>query len=598
VRRAWPADRGGARLLVTALLLGGAMIVRAEPRRAEGFDIVVENGRIVDGSGNAWFYGDVAIRGDTIAAIAQRGAFREAHALRRINAKGLVVAPGFIDALSSSDRAFLLGDGRSVSKLTQGITTEILGEGWNDAPISALTLASAQQLGIEGDGVKEALSQFNGPEGFGHWLAAMERHGISPNVGSFLGAMTIRAYAMGMAMRAPTTAETATMHEVVRHAMLDGALGIGSALIYPPGSYASTSELVDLCKLIAPFGGIYSTHIRSEGDRLLDGLDEAVTIGREAGVPVEIYHLKAAGRRNWDKESAAIARINDARAAGQDVQANMYPYEAGGTSADACFPPWAAANGNLPANLKDPEPLRRIKAEMHDEHTGWENICQLATPEGVVLFGLTQARNMQFNGQSLAAIAAQMHVDWVDALARIVLDEPTLPSAMFFLASEENVQRELQLPWMKFVTDSSGEAPSTAEEVTHPRAYGTFPRILGRYVRDQHLMTLEDAVRKMSSAVAVRLGIERRGLIAPGYFADLAIFDAERIRDRATYTHPARLSDGIRFVLVNGVVVVENGVHTGAKPGRVVRGRGFHAAAATGRRADGWPVPAIPDAAF
>ena len=580
MRRARLVMRTYTRPLVATLLLSVAALVQAHPSSDKNFDVVIENGRVVDGSGNAWFYGDVAIQGDTIAAIGQRGAFLADHAARRIDATGLVLAPGFIDALSSSDRAFLLGDGRSLSKLTQGITTEILGEGWNDAPVSDLTLASAGQLGIEGDGVKDALRQFKGPEGFGLWLTAMERHGISPNVGSFIGAMTIRAYAMGMAMRAPTIEELATMREVVRQAMLDGALGIGSALIYPPGSYASTHELIDLCKIIAPLGGTYSTHIRSEGDRLLEGLDEAITIGREAGVPVEIYHLKAAGRRNWGKQSAAIERINRARAAGQDVQAHMYPYEAGGTTADACFPPWAAANGALPANLRDPELLRRMKAEMHNEHAGWENVCQLATPQGVVLFGLRQPQDLQFNGQSLGTIATQEHLDWVDALARISRDEPTSPNAMFFVASEENVRRELRLPWMKFVTDSAGEAPA-ADEVTHPRAYGTFPRILGRYVREQHLMTLEDAVRKMSSAVAVRLGIERRGLIASGYFADVAIFDAERVIDRATYAHPAQVSEGIRFVLVNGVLVVDNGVHTGAKPGRVVRGRGFERHLAT-----------------
>lgn len=560
--------------LVGGLLLCASTFVQASPSSDNHFDTVIENGRVVDGSGNAWFYGDVAIKDDTIVAIGQRGAFLADHAARRIDATDLVVAPGFIDALSSSDRTFLLGDGKSLSKLTQGITTEILGEGWNDAPISDLTLASAEQLGIEGDGVKDALRHFNGPEGFGRWLMAMEHHGISPNVGSFLGAMTIRAYAMGMAMRSPTPEELAAMREVVHQAMLDGALGIGSALIYPPGSYASTDELIELCKVMAPLGGTYSTHIRSEGDQLLEGLDEAIRIGREARVPVEIYHLKAAGKRNWGKEGAAIERINSARAANQDVQANMYPYEAGGTTATACFPPWAAANGNLPANLRDPNLLRRMKAEMHDEHSVWENVCQLATPAGVVLFGLTQGENIGFNGQTLAAIATHEHVDWVDALARIVLSEPTTPNAMFFIASENNVRRELQLPWMKFVTDSSGESP-TANEVTHPRAYGTFPRILGLYVREQHLLTLEDAIRKMTSAVAVRLGIERRGLIAPGYFADLAIFDPDRVIDRATYAHPAQLSEGIRFVLVNGVLVVKNGVHTGAKPGRVVRGRGF-----------------------
>lgn len=543
--------------------------------QADSFDVVIENGQVVDGTANAWYYGDVAIRADKIAAVANRGAFRNSSTRQRIDATGLVVAPGFIDALSSSDREFLLGDGRSISKLTQGITTEILGEGWNDAPISELTLAAAEQLGISGERTQAALRQFGGPQGFGRWLAAMERHGISPNVGSFLGAQTLRAYAMGTAMRAPTTQEMETMRGVVRQAMLDGAFGIGSALIYPPGSYATTNELIDLCKIIGPLGGTYSTHIRSEGDRLIESLDEAITIGREARVPVEIYHLKAAGKRNWGKLRVAIDRINAARDAGENVQANMYPYEAGGTTPAACFPPWSAANDALFTNLRDPAVRERLKQEMHEPQRDWENVCELATPEGVVLYGLTKPNNRKNNGRTLAAIAADKHEDWVDALADILLEEPSQPSGIFFIASENNIRLELQQPWIKFVTDSAGEAPSAANEVTHPRAYGTFPRILGRYVREQHLLTLEDAIRKMSSAVAVRLGIDRRGLIAPGYFADIAIFDANKVIDQASYEHPAQLSEGIRVVLVNGVIVVRDGVHTGAKPGRVVRGRGY-----------------------
>jgi N-acyl-D-amino-acid deacylase len=544
-------------------------------QRPEAYDFVIENGRIVDGTGNPWFYGDVAVLGARIARIVPRGGLQGAPAREHINAEGLVVAPGFIDILSSSDHPFLLGDGRSVGKVTQGITTEILGEGWTDAPISDRTLEAADQMGIGDAGTQRALRQFMGPEGFGRWLDGMQQHGISPNVGSFLGAITLRAYAKGMAAGPSTPSETETMRAVMRNAMEEGAFGLGSALIYPPGSYASSDELIQISKAMASYGGIYSTHIRSEGDQLLESMDEAIRIGREAGVPVEIYHLKAAGRRNWSKEAPAVARINAARAAGQDVQANMYPYEAGGTALWACLPPWASANGKLLDNLSDAEKRTKIRNDVLAESRDWENVCQLATPSGVVVLGFHLPEDQKYSGKSLSQIAADRQQEWVDALMELLLRERGRLSAMFFLASEENIRLQLREPWIKFGTDAEGEDPQTAVGLTHPRSYGTFPRILGRYVREERILPLEEAIRKMSSAVAERLSISDRGLLKQNFFADVVVFNPNTIMDRATYEKPQQLSEGVRFVLVNGQMVVREGVHTGAKPGRVVRGPGF-----------------------
>ncbi len=539
----------------------------------EGYDLVILGGRVVDGTGAAWFHGDLGIRGDRIARIAPAGMLREAPTRERIEARNLVVAPGFIDIQGHSRESFLRGDGRVVSKVTQGITTEILGEGWTNAPANERTLAGSGD--ITDPEVQRLARSFIGPRGFDRWLRAMEEHGVSPNVGSFVGGATVRAYAKGQAIGPPSPAELDTMRAVIRRAMEDGAFGLATALIYPPGNFATTEELIEIARAMAPYGGVYITHMRSEADQLLEATDEAIRIGREGGVPVEIYHLKAAGRRNWEKTEPLLQKIEQARAAGLDVQANMYPYVAGGTGLNACLPPWADEEGRLLENLRDPQMRARIRAEVLDQQTEWENLCELTTPEGVLVLGLRKPENAQWVGKRLSEIAAERNQEWVDAVIDLLLSEEQRIGTIYFMMSEENVKRKLRQPWMKFGTDAGGIDPDSARGLAHPRAYGTFPRILGKYVREEGVMPLEEAVRKMSSAVATRLSIPDRGVLREGMYADVVVFDPATIADRATFEQPHQLSVGMRHVLVNGVPVVRDGQHTGAKPGRVVRGPGY-----------------------
>jgi len=537
------------------------------PRPQAEFDLVLENGHVVDGTGAAWFLGDVAISGDRIARIGAAGSLRRFPAKQRLDVRGLVVAPGFIDIQSGTS---FLGDGRSVSKVTQGITTEILGEGGTPAPTNERTAAGGQFA----TGGPQGAGAYPGPHGFRAWLDSMQAHGTSPNVGSFIGAATVRVYAKGQAIGKPDAAELDTMRAVVRRAMQDGAFGIGSALIYPPGNYATTDELVEMAKAMSPYGGIYITHMRSEADALLEAIDEAITIGSKGGVPVEIYHLKAAGTRNWVKGPAAIAKIDSARRAGVDIQANMYPYVAGGTGLSACTPPWASENGKLIDNLQNPEMRAKIKAEMNNEHTEWENLCLLAGPQNVLVLGLNKPENKQYAGKRLGEIATMMNKSWDDAAMDLLISERQRIGTVYFLMSEDNVKLNLAQPWMKFGTDAGGVDPDSARGLTHPRSYGTFPKILGHYVRDEKVMPLEDAVRKATSAVATRLSIPDRGLLREGFFADIAVFDPTTIIDRSTFEQPHVLSDGVKLVFVNGALVVRDGRHTGAKPGRVLHGPG------------------------
>ena len=546
----------------------------ADGPAAGPYDIVIANGRVVDGSGNAWFHGDVAIRGDRIARIVPAGMLASAPAARRIDATGLVVSPGFIDIQSHSRDALLSGDGRVVGKVTMGVTTEIMGEGWTNAPANARTQAAAGSADPE---ASRDAARYTGPNAFDRWLRDMEANGASVNFGSFVGATTVRMYAKGMSEGAATPAELDTMRTVVRDAMRGGAFGIASALIYPPGIYASTAELVELAKAMSPFGGVYITHMRSEADQFLEAIDEAMRIGREGRVPVEIYHLKAAGRRNWQKAAQAIAKIDSARAAGQDVAADMYPYVAGGTSLAACLPPWAAADGKLLERLRDPATRARIAAEVAIERTPWENLCQLATPEGVAVAGFERAELKPFEGLRLSEIAAKRGKPWIETLIDLTLEEEGGLGALFFIASEENLALQMRQPWIKFGTDASGLDPDSVTSLTHPRSYGTFTRILGKYVRDERVMPLEEAVRKMSSAVAARLSLQDRGILREGLYADVVLFDPATVIDRATYQQPNQLSTGVKHVFVNGVEVVRDGRHTGAKPGRIVRGPGWSA---------------------
>ncbi|MEP6691500.1 MAG: D-aminoacylase [Gemmatimonadaceae bacterium] len=539
---------------------------------AGAYDLIIEHGKIVDGSGNAWFYGDVAVRGDRIVRVTPAGMLARASAAKRIDATNLVVAPGFIDIQSHSRDAFLTGDGRVVSKITQGITTEIMGEGWTNAPANALTVASE---GSADPVAARAVPEFGGEHGFAKWIDAMQRHGTSANFGSFIGATTLRMYAKGMAQGPATPAELDTMRAAVRNGMRDGAFGVASALIYPPGTFASTEELIEEAKAMSPYGGVYISHMRSEADSYLEAIDELLRIGREGRVAVEIYHLKAAGVRNWPKAARAIAKIDSARAAGQDVSADMYVWTAGGTGLAACLPPWASADGKLLTNLRDAATRAKIRAEVLTERTEWENLCQLATPQGVMIVGFQTPALVAFEGKRLAEIAQAQQREWVDVLIELTLAEQGRLGAMYFLMSEDNIELQMKQPWMKFGTDAGGMDPDSTKAMVHPRSYANYPRILGHYVRDRHVLPLEDAVRKMSAAVAERLSISDRGLLREGMYADIVLFDPATVADRSTYQQPHQISAGIRRVIVNGVDVVIDGKHTGAKPGRAVHGPGY-----------------------
>ena len=536
------------------------------------YDVVIENGRVVDGTGAAWYYGDVAVRGDRIAAIGPRGAFKAARAAQRVDATGLVVAPGFIDIQAQSYENLMVGDGRALSMVTQGITTAILGEDATPAPVNDKVLAFPWDFSAA---IRAQMPRFAGPRGFGEWLESMAAHGISQNVGSFVGSATARVYGHGGGVGPASPVEIDSMQAMVGRAMQDGAFGVASALIYPPGAFASPEELTAVNKGAAPYGGVYITHMRSEGDKFLEGIDEAIRVGQGAGVPVEIYHLKAAGVRNWPKLDVAIAKIDSARAAGQDVQADMYLYPAGGNSFASCIPPKYAANGQLMENLKNPALRATMIEEIHARDAGYENLCEAATPPNVMVMGFKRPEYQQFEGKRLSEIATAMHKDWAEVIIDLNVAENAELSEILFLMSEENIQKQIRLPWMKFGTDASAHDPATARGMVHPRSYGNFPRLLGKYVRDEWVVPLEDAVRKASAAVATRLSLTDRGVIKQGLKADLVVFDPNTIIDHATFEKPHQLSTGMRDVFVNGVAVVRNGQHTGAKPGVVVRGPGY-----------------------
>ena len=531
--------------------------------QAPQFDLIITNARIVDGSGAPWYYGDLAVAKDRIVTITPRGMLASLQAVKKLDGGGsLVLAPGFIDIQSHSRHALLSGDGRVISKISQGITTEIMGEGTSNAPASARSDT-------------EADSRFVGPHGFARWLDAMKTHGSSVNFGSYVGQGTIRAFAKGMAAGKPTTEELNEMKAAMKEAMQDGAFGLASALIYPPGSYSATEEIVEVAKMMAPYGGTYITHMRSEADDIFPALDEAIRIGKEAKVAVELYHLKMAGRKNWAKSGEFLASINNARAQGVDLQANMYPYTAGSTGLTSCLPPWAAENGKLYENIAKPELREKMRLEMLADRTPWENLCAAATPSGVLVLGLLKPENKIYSGKYLSEIATMMGKSWTETVFELLSSERQRIGTVYFMMSDENVEAMLKQPWMKIGTDAGGADPGKARGLLHPRSYGTATRILGYYVRERNVLTLEDAIRKMTSATALRLHIMDRGLLKPGFKADMVLFDPATVGTPATYTEPHQVSTGIHSVFVNGTAVWQAGKHTGATPGDIVRGPGY-----------------------
>ena len=530
------------------------------------YSVVISGGRVVDGTGNPWFYADLGIRNDRIAAIAAPGALKLARARERIDAHGLIVAPGFIDIQSHSGPSFLgAGDGRVINKITQGITTEILGEDWTEAPANAAAVETARAVG------RPITSNFFGRHGFRSWLEAMQSHGMSVNVGSFVGFANLRSCVKGLSTGPLTSTELEAVRSLLREAMEDGAFGVAPALSFPPSSFASSSELVEIVRAAAPYGGIFAVHLRSEDDDLLASIDEVLKIGREARIPVEIYHFKAVGRRNWAKEAAAIKKIDDARREGVDVGAMMYPYEARNGKLADCLPPkMASANLVSPLHTADAPGMVRLESPSAVAH----NPCVLVTPEGVMLRNLRSPGNARFAGKTLSEFAAAKGKDWSDAAADLIDSEPEAVNVFFFVASEPLLVLQMQQPWIEFGTDFGSEDPENPREPYHPRAFGTYPRVLGKYLRDENAISLEDAVRKMTGAVARTLSIQDRGSLRKGNYADIVIFDPRCVEDRATYGMPNQLSVGIRYVYVNGAKVVSGGKPTGVMAGRALYGPG------------------------
>lgn len=542
----------------------------AQPSQATStYDVLIKGGRIVDGTGNPWYEGDVAIRGDRIVAI---GKLANAKAKRVIDARGMVVSPGFIDMLGQSEFALLI-DNRSLSKLAQGITTEITGEGGSIAPQNAHTIASAQP-GLDPYHIKIDWTTLDD-----YWMR-LDKNGTPINIGTYVGAAQVREAVLGDVDRAPTAEELEKMKVLVAQAMQQGALGISTALIYPPGYYARTEELIELAKVASQHGGIYASHMRSEGLNEVAAVREALRIGQEAHLPVEIFHLKVSGKNRAGKMVDIVRMIQQARDSGQDVTADMYPYLAGATALASSLPPWVADGGmsKLLERLRDPAIRQRIKNEMSatGERT-WENLyLDSGGASGVMISSVVNPELKQYTGKTVAEVAELQKKDPLDALMDFVQADNGLSGALYFIASEEDLQTGLRQPWTSIGLDANELSLDGLlfEPHTHPRAFGSMPRFLGHYVRDLQLLPLEQAIRKITSLPAQREHLAGRGLIKEGFFADITIFDPGSIIDKATYTEPAQLPVGVSYVLVNGQVAFENGKATGAMGGRALKGQG------------------------
>ncbi len=542
---------------------------QATPAAAPGFDVVIANGRIVDGTGAPWFRGDVGIVGDRIQAI---GDLKGAAAKTRVDAAGLVVAPGFIDLLGQSEFNVLV-DNRAASKITQGVTTEITGESESIAPVN-------DRMIEEGKASYEHFKVAHDWHTLAEYFARLERTKSAINLGTFVGSGGLRHHVIGMNDRPATPAELEQMKQLAAQAMEQGALGVSSSLQYVPNRFASTDELVELAKVAARYGGIYITHQRSEANKILESLDEVFTIAERADIPAEIWHLKTAYKANWGKMPEVLRRIEAARARGLRVSANIYPYNRASNGLDACLPIWAREGGTDPmiARLKDPSQRARIKKDMDDPNAAYENQWYgSGGGAGVMLSSVLSPELRKYEGMTLAEIGTAMGKDPRDAVMDLVIADRAESSVILAMMDESDVRTALRHPLISFGSDSGAKAEDgpLAESKSHPRAWGTFTRVLGHFVRDEHLLTLEDAVRKMTSQAAIRVGITDRGLVRPGMFADLAIFDPATVKDEATFENPNHYSTGMRYVFVNGKAVVADGKITAERPGRPILGPGY-----------------------
>ncbi len=557
--------------LFSVLLVGLGTLVIAHGQRpsapSQTFDVIIRGGTVYDGSGRPPLKADIGIRGNRIAAI---GNLSRASASTVVDAKGLAVAPGFINMLAHSESSLIV-DPRSLSELKQGVTTQIFGE----LSMGPLNDEMKRRLrGQQGD-VKFEIEWTTVTE----YLNYLEKRGISQNVASFIGAATIRENVIGLEDKPPTPAQLDQMRELVRRDMETGALGITSALIYPPAFFAKTEELIELCKVAARYKGKYTTHMRSEGNQLIEAVQETMRIGREAGLPVEIYHLKASGEANWPKMDQVIKMIEDARRKGMKITANMYTYPAGGTGLDAAMPPWVWDGGREAGykRLQDDATRKRIAEAIRTPTNDWENLYLLSgSADHILLASFRSDQLKPLTGKTLAEVARMRGKDPVETIMDLVLEDRSRIGTIYFLMSEDNIKKQIRQPWVSFGSDAASIAPegNFLKSAAHPRAYGNFARLLGKYVRDEKVISLTEAVRRLTSLPATNLGLDHRGSIKLGMFADVVVFDPQTIADRATFENPHQLAVGVKDVFVNGVQVLKNGEHTGAKPGKALWGPG------------------------
>ena len=560
------------KLLALTLILALPVMAAAQGQRPRSrprtFDVIIRGGTVYDGTGRAPVRADVGIKGDFIVAV---GNLKRATALTIVDARGLAIAPGFINMLSWSTES-LLEDGRSQSEIRQGVTTEIMGEGWSMGPLND---EMKQRIIREQKDIKFEIKWNTLAE----YLRHLEQRGVSANVASFLGATTVREYVIGLDNKPPTAEQLDQMRELVRNAMEEGALGIGSSLIYAPAFYATTEELIELCKVAAQYKGKYISHMRSEGNRLTEAVEELIRISREAKIPAEIYHLKAAGEKNWPKMERVLAMVEKARAEGLRITADMYNYTAAGTGLDAAMPPWALEGGYeaLFGRLRDPATRQKLATEMSTPSDDWENLYLAAgSAERLLLVGFKSEKLKPLTGKTLAEVARERGTDPVETIMDLVLEDESRVDTIYFLMSEENLKKQMKKSWVSFGSDEASQAPEGPflKSNPHPRAYGNFARLLGKYVREEKVISLTEAVRRMSGLPAENLGLEGRGLLKDGMFADVVVFDPKSVGDRATFAEPHQYAVGMKHVLVNGVPVLKDGEHTGATPGRALWGPG------------------------